>query len=273
MKKILLSLLTALSVTSASAGQLCTLVIPFPAGGTSDIWARTLQKGNQNIRVETKPGAFSAVAINYLENHKDTFLMAPLNMYGSEAMGGGSKVNMIKVLFAVDLAIVTTKSITLDDLTISSVNIGVPGLGLPHHLITAQLKNKNTRIEIIPTNGDNKALPMIINKDLDAYVVSEFNAEKWVGDFPGVKIIARIPYGQVVTHNGAKLNHYNLQAIFMNKDATSEQRVNAQNCIDEALNKKEIQQELKNNGLRIINSNDTDSLVEKYLKVMRDAGI
>ena len=235
MKKTLVSLLFAatasLNVTAADID--CGIVVGMPAGGLADIYARTLQKLNNNIgRVENKVATMQILAIDYMGYNPNFMLLASPTMYSTQNPNKVPKVELIEMFMGYDLVAVTTKDITFKRLMTEKINIGIPLLGSAQHIIALQLKDHNPLIEIIPTGGDAKALILLVNKQLDVYVSGKGNLSVWEEKYK-LQTIIDIPAGKTIKKDNVTLRNFATVAMWSHVSATAEQKHKLATCLNE----------------------------------------
>lgn len=269
MKKLLIAFLSFMSL-SAFANE-CRLVVPFPPGGSTDLYATALRKGNSKFLVDYKPGAYSAVAVAHLDQNKDHFIITNPALYSAGNPNKNPNVELYQILFGIDLSIVTGKGITLDDLLTKKLSIGVPGLGQSQHLVALQLKEKNPQLEIIPTGNDAKTLPLLINKDLDAYVSGSVIADKWISEFKTLSNVIEVPFNKPITRSKVTLTNMNFIGIFISKDATAAQRAHIDQCLSTATSSTEYKENIESFGFKPLNIKgvEKDKLLDAHIKWLR----
>jgi len=270
MKKILLTTLMIFSTLVAQAGEKCGVIIDFPPGGTSDRYARLLQKYNPDFKIEYKVGGQSVPAVNFLsENPTYIYLGSPV-LFGPKSPMKNPPIELYKILIAAPvLAITTRNDFKFQDILQGKINIGVPGFGTAHHFIGQQLKNVNSDIEIISTGGDAKALPLIMNKDLDIYLISATSGSIWLNQFTNLHKIFEVRMGKPYQSNGITLTSVGFNGAFILKTATEEQKLIAKRCLDKAISNKGWSQELENMGAGPVEiSGDTkDKELKNYIEM------
>lgn len=276
MKKLLLSLLLSLSsVSPVLAEQLeCGVVINFPPGGTSDQYARLLQKTNPDWNVEYKVGAFAALAINFLKDNQSFVYFGSPVMFGSKNPDKNPPVELYKILIGAPILMTTGSGITLPDLATQSLTIGVPSLGTAHHMIALQLQQENPKIRIVPTGGDNKALPLLINGDLDMYLVSKPAGIQFIAGFDSIKSIAEFKFGNPTKVNNLLIESQGFNALFIHKDATQTQRDFIEQCVTKSITDPVWSQTLIEKGADPLNisDNEKDQALKKYIDSLKKYG-
>lgn len=277
MKKFILMLVTLFGINlSASAEQLtCGVVINFPPGGTSDKYARLLQKTNPDWVVEYQVGSFATKAISFLgKNTSYVYFGSPV-MFGEKNPDKNPPVELYRILIGAPILTITNKNLTLEDLKTKSLNIGVPSFGTAHHMIALQLKEKNPNIEIISTSGDSKALPMISNGDLDIYLVSKTSGLKFLNDFKSFKNLAEFKFGQPTKVNGMVIESQGFNGLFIHKDATKKQREFIANCVDKSLKDPVWKNTLTELGVDPLDMQNKikDNALSKYVESLKRHGL
>lgn len=271
LKTTLLALLTCLCVNVFAKDATCSMIVPFAAGGGGDINARVLQKGNKNIVIEYKPGAFAAAAVNHINNNPDSFMLAPLVMFGADNPNKDVNVDVLRVMYGIDLVIVSNREMSVDDLVDKKLNIGIPYVGTTQHIIALQFANKNKQMELIPMGGDTKALPALVSKDLDAYITNTVVAKQWIKNYPQFHSVVEIPFDKKVFTHGITLENYLFQGIIISKFANKEQKQKIEECIDTATSAPEFKQEIANLNIKVVNS-DATKVTAEYHKLRKKYG-
>jgi len=273
MKK-LLGLLLYLFSASLWANS-CGMILPVSPGGSTDLYGRIIEKQNKDIVIQYKPGAFASAGVFALQQHKDLFMLTVANMHSISNPNKNPNVELLKVLFVIDSMIITSKDIAFADLLNKKVNVGIPLPGHTHHTISLVLKQKNPDLEIITFGADAKALISLLNGDIDAYVISSPIGNEWLKQFPKLKLLADIPFGQPFKSHGVTLESLNFFGVFMNKDATSEQKQNALSCVTRATAQPGYSEEFARIGIKIreFSDKEKDQLLERYIAGMRKVGL
>jgi tripartite-type tricarboxylate transporter receptor subunit TctC len=272
MKKFLMLLCFVTSIVHANT---CKMVIDYPAGGALDNQARLLMSANPDFKqLEYKVGGMSALAIRHLEENKDIVFFGSPAAFGTNSPIKNPPIELVKIVLSAPLYALTNKDITWDKLIKEKINLGIPGLGTSHHVLALQLKEINPNIEIIPTGGDNKALPLIVNKDLDVYLVSSTNGFNWSRDF-NLKQVFTIALGEKFKRGNITLTSVAFNGMFVHKDATPEQKANIINCIEKAVTTNTWIDTL--NSLKVtplnIDGAEKDRLMNQYVSYMKKYGL
>jgi tripartite-type tricarboxylate transporter receptor subunit TctC len=255
----------------------CTLIVPQPPGGTTDFYARTMQKINKDIIVEYKPGAYMSSAINYIENNKGFAIINVPSYYSTQnpkLKEHLQSVEPIRFILSSDQSIVTNKNLSFDQLLSGPINIGVPFFGGPQHVIAMQLKDKNPNIEIIPMNGDAKALPVITINQIDVYITSFATISKWIDGF-GFKEVIRIPANKTITERGVSMTNVAHTGLFMSKHSTEEQRLAINSCITKSIQSDEWKDTLKSGHVvpLDVSAHEKDKMVYDYSRLLNKYGL
>lgn len=273
MKKLLIAL--TFWICGIASAQQCVMMLPFAPGGSSDLYARIIQKYNPNIRIEYKPGAFASQVVAAMEQNKSVFLATTPTMYSSANPNKDPGVELLQVLFPIDAVIMTGKDIVFSDLLNKKINFAIPTLGQNHHVVSLALKEKNPQLEIVPMGSDIKALPALLNKEVDALAISAPIANEWVAQHPQLKIIANIPVGKPFVSNGVVLENMNFWGLFVNRDASAEQKQSALNCVNQAAAQPGHDEDFKRVGIttrRTVGA-EKDKLLSDYIRVMKKYGL
>ena len=274
MKKILTTLALGISLLTGAQANTCGIVIDFPPGGTSDAYVRAMQKNNPDIQIEYKTGGFGANAINLLNQDKNFIFFTSPGMYGSTSPIKDPPLELLRIIVGAPILALTNKPLNFDSLLKGKVNIGVPALNTSHHMVALQLKSVNPNIEVIPTGGDNKALPMVKNGDLDLYLVSATAGTKWVPDF-GFSNVFTLFFNKPLTKSGVTLHAAGFNGAFVHRDATPEQRIKALDCISKAVDQPSWKETLINMGAQPIDlvGPEKDKAFANYLRLMKKEGL
>lgn len=270
MKKTVVSLLTALGTTYAAA-QSCGVVIDYGPGGTSDRYARLLQKYNSEFAIEYRPGGQSVPAVNFLADKPNFIYLGSPVLFGDKSPVKNPPIELYKILIAAPILAVTTKPLDFDKLLNGKINIGVPGLGTSHHLVGLQLKEHNKNIEVIPTGGDAKALPLLHNGDLDVYLISATTGLNWLNQFNNIKEIFKVEFNKPFVKGNIKLQSVGFNGAFIHKSATPEQRQKAINCLEDVLKQPGWTDALKEMGAGPVQlaGKEKDDAVKLYVETLR----
>jgi tripartite-type tricarboxylate transporter receptor subunit TctC len=273
--KSLLTLLIGLLVSASTFAASCNMVIPWPPGGTSDINARVLQKGNPDIRIEYKPGAFAASAIQHINANTDTFLLSPAHMFSSKNPDKNLDIDFLRPMYSTNLTMISATDVTVDQLLTKKVTLGIPALGTIHHAIALELKEKNNLINIIPTKGDATALPMIINKDIDLYISASPTMNIWMTQQSTIKKVIDLPFNKEVKLGDLVIKNYLFQGIFVSKKASLEARNFINDCLDKSLNTTEFKSESARLNLNVPNLTTIESsdYFNRQIEMLRKYGL
>jgi tripartite-type tricarboxylate transporter receptor subunit TctC len=268
------AILSATLATGAMANE-CKMVIDFPAGGALDFQARLMMKANPDFQnLEYRVGGMSTLAIRFLEDNKDFAFFGSPSAFGANSPMKNPPIELVKIVLSAPLHALTNKGVTWEQLTTGKINLGIPGLGTSHHVLALQLKEINPNIEIIPTGGDNKALPMIVNKDLDVYLVSATNGVRWAKDH-NLETIFTIALGEKFKRGNISLTSVAFNGIFVHKDATPEQKAHVMACVDRAVKSDVWINTLKDVNVTPLNIDgaEKDRLFNQYVGFMKKYGL
>lgn len=274
MKKLFVLICSILLVNSAAAEK-CSLVIPWGAGGSSDLAARALQKGNNYIIIDYKPGAYASVAISHLSNNPSTILLSPPVMYSSQNPIKEINVDIVRVMYGFDMSIATGKNINIDDLFSKKINVGISSFSIPQHAIALELQRNNPNIQIVTTGNDAKALPLLMNGDIDVYITISHIIKQWTQGFRNINVIKNLPFGENVTVREFNFTNFGFHGVMLHKSASEQQRAHADNCLNLATSSVEFKAEADKLGLKVINAkgSDSDRIVSTYLNIMKKYGL
>ena len=270
MKSIFLVLFFVVSNVFA---QQCEIIVPAPPGGALDIYARGMQKIDSSIRLEYKPGAYSSVAVKYMNDHPRYGLIAPPNMHSTQ-FTGDHNTDLLYMILGADVIALTSKNISTTQLKTDKLTIGIPLVGNPHHVVALELQKHNPNITIVPFGSDLKALPALINKDVDLYITAPANANKWVNEFD-VRKLFEVPFNKHTTVNGVSLTNVGWSGIFVSKKATVEQRANIVECTQRVINNPQWVVEMRNVGVIGLNldGKEKDKFLNYYQDIMKKYGL
>jgi tripartite-type tricarboxylate transporter receptor subunit TctC len=269
-----MSVAIALASTAAFSAPQCGVVIDYPPGGSSDAYARLMQKNNPELLVEYKVGGMSANAINFMAQNKHFFYLGSPVIFGANSPMKDPPVELGRILIGTPIMAINNKNLTWEQLLNGKVNVGVPGLGTAHHIIALQLKEHNPNIEIIPTGGDNKALPLIMNKDLDLYLVSATSGKKFVADF-NFENMFTLQFNKPYVRGKVELLSIGFNGAFINRDVTPEQREALMACIERSVSPKEWKEGLKALGGEPadLSGAEKDKALATYIRLLKKYGL
>jgi len=272
MKRTLAAVLLFI-VSSMSYAKSCGVVIEFPPGGAADRYARLLQKYNPEFKVEYRVGASGAMAVHFAGENPDFIYFASPSSFGKASpYKTNPPIDLYKILIGSSNIAVTGKpSIDLQKLMYGSLNVGIGSFGIPQHVIVKQLKNFNPKLNIIPTGGDAKALPLIINGELDVYVMSAISGTAWLDQFKQLKNIMTIDFNKTFVKDDLKVESMGFIGAFIHKNATSSQRQKAIDCLEKAISQPGWTEELKtmNANPVMISGKEKDSVLQKYIDLLK----
>lgn len=275
MKKFI-ALIACFFINIASAQQ-CVMVVPFAPGGSSDIYARIIQKYNPNIRVEYRPGAFAANGVQALETNHSWFMITTPALFSAANPNRDPSVELMQIMFPLDASIVTGNNTTLEDLSNKKINFGIPILGQIHHITALIMKERNPQLEIIPMGNDGpKAFTALLNKDIDVMTSSLPNAHEWVRKFPGqLRVLADIPFNRGFTYNGVRIENLNFFGMFVSRDASAEQKQAAVDCVNRAAQDPGHDEDFRRIGIQPnrIQGAEKNRLLAEHIKLLRKHGL
>jgi tripartite-type tricarboxylate transporter receptor subunit TctC len=267
-------ILFSISITSvfASTNNTCNVVVPFAAGGPADMYARLMQRVNPDIvRVENRPGAYSAPAVTFLENNKNFILLSSPGMYSPKNPSKNTDLEAVEAVILTNLIGVTNSDITFDDLLTKPLNVGIAVLGGSGQILAAQLKERNPLLQIIPHGGDSKSLPLLMNKDIHLNIMNSSNGEQWINDFK-FKSLFEIPLGkQTIVKNGVTLDNYSVWIAFIHKDASPEQKQVLKSCLNKVTSSPVWKQELLKTAsapMSLSAGSTPDTVIKNYVNAL-----
>jgi tripartite-type tricarboxylate transporter receptor subunit TctC len=270
--KLLLGVSFSLNVAYADT---CKMVIDYPPGGALDSQARLMMKANPNIKtLDYKIGGISTLAIRHLEENKEYMFFGSPSAFGDKSPIKDPPIELVKIVLSAPLYAITNKKITWEQLIKEKINLGIPGIGTSHHVLALQLKDINPEINIVPTGGDAKALPLIVNKDLDVYLVSSTNGFNWTNHF-NFDTIFIISLGENFKRGSVSLTSVAFNGIFVHKDASPEQKKNIIKCVEDAVTTKVYQDTLLSLKVTPLNidGKEKDRLFNQYVNFMKKYGL
>lgn len=275
MKSLLFSILISFT-NLAFADNRCLLVIPFPPGGASEINARSIQAGNNNIEIEYKPGAYGNSAINYMVQSKNAMMLSPAMMYSVNNPVKDLDITMNRILFGSSVKIVTTKKeINLTDLKHKTLRIGIHNKGSQFEAFAKEIKNKNPNIIIVITGSDVKALPMLMNGDLDVYFSTGPNIDNWTRMFDNIKVIGEIPFNEAIKIDDISLKNLSFAAIYTKKLLDEQEEKIINQCLDQAVVSNKFKSYIEKNNIPYIQVDKKSSkdLLDEYKEYLKTYGL
>jgi tripartite-type tricarboxylate transporter receptor subunit TctC len=271
--KIAIAILFSAATIASANTKTCGVVVEFPPGGSADRYARLLQKYNSDFRVEYRIGASGALAVNYAGENPEFIYFAAPSAFGKETtFKGNPPIELYKILIGSSNMVLTGKSsIDLNRLMYGEVNLGIGSFGIPQHIIAEQLKRFNPKINIIPTSGDAKALPLLINGDLDAQVMSTVTGFTWMDNYKQFKSLMTIDFNKPYIKDGLRIESVGFLGAFIHKNATPAQRQQAINCLENAISQSGWKEDLKDANANpvFIDGKEKDSILQKYIGLLR----
>lgn len=273
--KLLISFFVFILSTAAVAKDACTLLVPFPPGGATDINARSLQIGNPDIGIDYKPGAFGSVAINQMNKSNNSFILSPAFMYSAKNPVKDLNIELNRVIFAMPIKIVTIKKINLNDLADKPLKVGITCKGCQFEGLALEIKNKNPNISIIVTGGDAKALPMIMNEDLDIYLTTGVIADNWKNSFENIKIIGEVPFNKTLKIQDIELTNLAFAGIFTKGTIDPSEKSIIENCINKSVTSNEFAEQIKKSNLSYvkISQQESQEILKSFLAFMKKHGL
>jgi len=234
MKKALLLCASLLLASVASAK--CGVVLDVAPGGAATTYSKLLQKYNPEFQIDFRPGGLSVPAVNYLRNNPTFIYFGTAALFGERSPLPNPPIELYKILLAAPIMLITNKpQLTMDDVLSKKINIGVGNFNTANHFIAEQLRSLNPNIEIIATGGDSKALPLVMNGDLDFYAISGSSGTQYLKNFPSLRSLLEVKQNEVTTINDKKIVNVGFNAAFISKYATDEQKRIAKECLDRAI--------------------------------------
>ena len=271
MKKLLTAALLSLSLVGAANASTnsCGMVIGFQPGGAADKVARLFQKYNPDFQIQYRPGANGVLAIRFMaENPEFSYLANPLL--------DDTPVELYKILTAPSNMLLTGKSaVDLDKLLTGKVNIGYANTTIPQYTILQQLANANPNINLVPVGSDIKALPMLINGDLDVYPANIISALPWLDQYKGrLSNILTIEFNKPFVKGNVRVESLGFTGLLLHKNATATQRQNAINCLEKAMSQPGLAEELRewNANPVMIGGKEKDALLKRYIDLKTKLG-
>lgn len=189
------ALAVALISGSASAEEYpthpITIIVPFPAGGTTDTVARLLVEGmgealGQRVIIENVGGAGGTVGVTRVVNAKPDGYTLSMGQWGTHVGNGATydlpydiltALDPISLLVSTPLWIVTRKDFPANDFKSfiawlkehpDKASAGTIGVGSPGHLCAVYLQNATgTRFLLVPYRGGNQAMTDLIAGTID----------------------------------------------------------------------------------------------------------
>jgi tripartite-type tricarboxylate transporter receptor subunit TctC len=273
MKSIVIALTLLFSnISSALADTAngCTVIVPATPGGTLDIVMRGVQRYNKNIQLDYQPGQFAAPAISRLKQNSDLAVFTPPVMFGRNAPKDPG-VELLSVLSIVNVGIFSARHASIEEaLKSPKLTLGVPVFGGQTHataLAIKELASDNT--EIVAFGGDAKAIPSILNGDIDFYVTGGNAAEQL--NALNIKTVNLGPEAKIGKRT---VKTYTWFGIWVSKDASPAQRTAINNCLKAAITPQAVV-ELSNAHTKIVNVTDSkkDQLLKEFLTSVEKYGL
>ena len=184
-RHVLTAVLALLAAPAPAAAQYpqrpVTLVVPFPAGGATDLIARLLgnelhEKLGQPFVVENRPGASNTIAADVtaktlLLATTSTLAIAP-SVYKSLAYDPLKDFAPVELVGTTDFVLIGDPSLAAADLPAliallrtkaGAMTYASAGIGTPHHLIMAMfLRDAGAAAQHVPYRGSPSALTDIV---------------------------------------------------------------------------------------------------------------
>lgn len=202
MKKLILSLITSLSISSSFANTLEFTVMHGP-GGVSDIVTRYLAKEvNKNYNVVNRPGAAGKIAIGHVLSEKtimlatmpQVFVTNPLN-FNDLNYNPQTDLEVIATIGVMPSALLCNVKAgfeTFKDFqeTTKSLSFGVGGYGSSEHVSTeVLLKKVKVQNVIVPyAQGGNKSVTDLLAGHIDC-MFANYPTVKAFLDHPNVRLL------------------------------------------------------------------------------------
>lgn len=271
MKKSLIAALLSMSLFGAANANTnsCGMVIGFPPGGAADKVARLFQKYNPDFQIQYKPGANGVLAVRFIaENPGFSYLANPLL--------DDTPIELYKILTAPANVVITGKSgIDLDKLVTEKINLGYSVKTTPQYALVQQFAKSNPNINLIPVGSDVKALPMLINGDLDAYIANIISAGPWLEQYKGrLSNILTIEFNKPFVKGNTRVESLGFTGLLIHKNATEVQRQNAIDCLEKSMSQPGFVAELKewNSNPVMIGGKEKGALLKKYIDLKAKLG-
>jgi hypothetical protein len=262
-----LLVLSLFGAANASTNK-CGMLIGFAPGGAADKVARLFQKYNPDFRIEYKPGGNGVIAVNYLADHTDY-------VYLANPAIDDTPIEVYKILSAPSNIVVTGKStVDLDKLLTGKISIGYATTTTPGYVIAQQLAKANPNSILVPTVSDVKALPMLINGDLDVYVANIISAGSWTEQFPQLKNVLTIEFNKPFVKGNIKVESLGFTGLLLHKNASEANRQHAINCVEKALSHPGLVEELKawNSNPVLIGGKEKDLITKRFIELRHRLG-
>ncbi|MGN6581215.1 MAG: Bug family tripartite tricarboxylate transporter substrate binding protein [Bordetella sp.] len=287
-------------------------IVPYPAGGGTDIVARTLQEGmskvlNQNVVIQNKPGAATAIGAEFVAHAKadgytvlsgDTAtLAANPPLYPHLGYDPQRDFTPIGMMARFNMILVVNPSIPVHDLKEfiawvkaqkHGVQYATPGTGSPHHL-TGALFALRTGLNLVnvPYRGAAPAIQDVLSGQVPMMFVDSASGKQYIADgklralaVASKKRLDILPNVPTLIESGLPgFEAYAWQGLVAPK-GTPEEAVNKLNeALNETLKSPEVIAKFKALGLEITPSTprqlDDYARAEraKWTKVIKDSHI
>lgn len=269
--KFIVGLFMSCVALFASANEI-VIVVGAPAGGSIDAYARSMAKHSSiPSRVENRAGAYNSLSFAYAKENPGSIVIADPGWLSQKSpmKDEANNIELVDMVLGQDLFIISApnKDRKLDDLLSGKTNIGVGMLGSPNHYIIHQMQKRNSGMEVIPFKGDNIGVLALLRSDVDAYVVTGQNANKWM-ETHNLKPVYKVPYDQAFNSNGINFNMpYTWLGLWMNKSATPEQRAAAKEYIRQIKRNQNWVNDMK--AIHMTPINVTESVKNKKLEDLK----
>lgn len=248
----------------------CNLVVAQQPGGATDLYLRAMQRINPDIRIEYKPGAFANLAINHINTNTSSALWSAPIMF-SKDNSIEVDIEYLKFIVATDIIIVSNKNLSTADFLNKPIMLGIPFLGSPPHIVAEQLKLVNPNITMIPTGGDVKALPLLMNKEVDAYISATPNMIKWLRDFKTLNEVMLIDTDKKTVIRGVEIHNPSIVGIAMSKKSSLQEKQHIAECFNKVINTDEWKVSAKAMNIKAIDisGKDLDKALNNYIMLMK----
>lgn len=275
--RMILGLLLTLISTVALAKSDCGIVLDVPPGSTLESYARIMQKNNPELKIEFRPGGMSANAINLLNSERTYFLLTTPSMFGENNPVKNPPIELIRIPVIPSFYALTNskKEITWDKALSEKINIGFSHFGSVGHTIGLQLQQHNPKIVLVPVGGELKGLPLLLNGDLDIFILSSGTAIPWINSYK-FNTLFRLQFNKKFVHNNVSLISLGFVGVFIHKSSTIEEKSRIVECLDKGLTPFEsFSNSVKNLNAEAVNlsGEEINKALDAYIAMMKKYGL
>lgn len=191
MKKILATLLAALTLTVAQARENITIYYAWGPGDSVANYHRTIAneankiQDKYNFLFDTKPGAGGAIAARTVLAQPDTILAHSTAFFVRPVVYPNESYDLTQfkeqyVHCMAPMAITSTKYKAWKDVPADAkVSVGISGLGVTTHLAAIEMQKRFPNLNIIPFKSTNDSMLSMVAGQTDFHIGFISEAEQW----------------------------------------------------------------------------------------------